>query len=655
MKLKQRLSTAYKVLTSQTLGNSLGSVVRNHQQGTLAPVQQVRGITYKVIDKTGQAISVYRPLIKQRNGNIVDNHPLYNLAENPNPRYGASDFFHLYSMLTDIYGETFWYKVRGDITGKVKELYLLNPAQVELKIENGELVGYILHKANGTQVPFLPEEIYHDKQPNPFNEWRGLSVLERASLYVDTEITTSQFTLSYMQNNASPSGIVSLPDMDKNAFQQFAQQWREGYEGPTNAGKTAFIRGGEASFKAVGATLRDVDQKVTREMAKDDVLMMFDMPKGLLGASGEKGLGRNELEPLEYIFSKYKIEPMMNRLDGIWQDILGVKDSSVEITHDSPIPEDKQFIQQQNKELVNIALTVNEVRERIGLPPIKGGDEIQPKNVVQPEPAKTARKIVMKKDKPIEKKSETRKINQEQEAFRSELVKNNDVYATKIKRAMSRFAGTQEFNVIDKINASNKAFEEWLFSVKDESEALTELLVPIFIELMEEQGKDVANFITGELLTISPEMRTTVTENIKQIAGVYNADTIKALEVTLSEGQTAGESLVKLKKRVESVYEEAKGYRAERIARTESLRASNLTAEQVYFQNGYSKVEWFTNPGACEFCRTYSGRTKAINGNFTQIGDVITGAEGGQMRIEYSDVPTPPLHPNCTCSLVPAD
>ena len=116
--------------------------------------------------------------------------------------------------------------------------------------------------------------------------------MEKASQYVDIELTTTSFTLNYMRNNASPSGIVSLPDMDRDTFKQFAAQWREGYEGPENAGKTAFIRGGEADFKAVGATLKDIDQKITRDMAKDDVLMMFDMPKGLLGASGEKGLGR---------------------------------------------------------------------------------------------------------------------------------------------------------------------------------------------------------------------------------------------------------------------------------------------------------------------------------------------------------------------------
>lgn len=658
MKLGQRLQTAIKVLTSSNLGNSInGQVLRNYGSGgSFAPNTQLRGITYKAVDKIGMSVSKYRPQIQRRLGETLETHPIYALASQPNPNQSGHYFHHLEAMIYEIYGETFWYKARGESSRKVKELYLLNPAQMELKFNQGELVGYILHKANGEQVPFELEEIYHDKRPNPFNEWRGLSVMERASQYIDIELTTTSFTLNYMRNNASPSGIVSLPDMDREAFKQFAAQWREGYEGPENAGKTAFIRGGEASFKAVGATLKDIDQKITRDMAKDDVLMMFDVPKGLLGMSGDKGLGRAETEALEYIFAKYKVEPMLDRLDEIYENFakeLDQRDMNAIVTHESTIPEDKEYILQQNKEGVGRWITINEARQYSGLPALdKDGDQLgTPPAAPAADSSKAAKKIVLKKK--LTKAEMTKKLNKEQEDFRKELVATNEIYEKKYKSVLTNFAANQEDEVISKINASNKSFEEWLFDIKNEAEKLAGLLVPVILELMEAQGEDVTNFVSGELLTISPEIRKQVDQNILQIAGVYNADTIKELEKTLTEGQTKGESLVKLKKRVEEVYSDAKGYRAERIARTETLKASNNTAEIVYQQSGYNEVEWFTNPGACEFCRSFSGRTKQIGTPFLKEGDKITGADGGQMTITYSDVPTPPLHPNCTCSLVP--
>lgn len=649
------LDKAKNFFTKKTLYNSLGVVTRNYAKPVeFSPYRQVTGITYKAIDKIGQSLSVYEPLVVRKNGDAYENHPLYALFNNPNPNmHSSSDFIHLWAMLHEIYGETFWYLARGENTRRIKEVYLLNPSQVELKISDGELIGYVLHKANGQQIPFELDEIIHDKRPNPFNEWRGMSVLEKAAAYVDTEINTTQFTLNYIRNNASPSGIVTLPDMDRETFKMFANQWREGYEGPQNAGKTAFVRGADVKFQAVGATLKDIDAKMIREMSKDDVLMMMDVPKPLLGMTDDVGFGRGNVETLKVIYGEQKLEPMMTRLDRIYEQIvpsLNLGGQAVRIEHESPVPEDKEFELKMHTKGVNVWMTVNEVREQQGLPPIKGGDELNP--AVRP-PQEPEKKLKLVSKKPLTKSQQAKKLNDEQEAFRLQLIETNEIYEKKLKREMSQFANHQEFEVISKINASNKAFEEWLFNVKEESEELALLLIPIIVQLMEAQGEDVAHFITGELLELTPETRAAVEANIKQISGVFNEDTLKALQKTLSEGQTAGESLTRLKKRVEDVYSEAKGYRAERIARTESLRASNKTAELVYKQNGYTQVEWFINPGACEFCRTYAGRTKTIGGNFNNIGDVITGAEGGQLRIEYDNISYPPLHPNCTCSLVP--
>lgn len=652
-----RLKTLF---TKKALGNSMGVVARNYaKRPTFEPERQVTGITYKAIDKIGLTLSVYQPLVTKRNGDAYVNHPLITLFDHPNPiQKNGSDFIHLYAMLMEIYGETFWYLARGESTRRVKEVYLLNPSQVELKFYNGELIGYVLHKSNGTQVPLMLEEVVHDKRPNPFNEWRGMSVVERAAVYIDTEITTAVFTLNYIKNNASPSGIVSLPEMEKEAFKQFTQQWREGYEGPENAGKTAFIRGGEASFKAVGATLKDIDQKITREMSKDDVLMMLDVPKPLLGMTDDVGFGRGNVETLKLIFAESKLEPMMRRLDRIYEQIvpLVVSGAPTEITHESPIPDDKEYRLKLYETAVNKWMTPNEIRSHYGLEPLPEGDDLQTENLIRPaENRSVSTRVKLKKAVKLSKADETRKINEEQEAFRSKLVDTNELYVKKIKSNISTFAGEQEKLVIEKINATSKSYEEWLFNVKDDSEKLAAALMPIFVELMEAQAADVANFITGELLTISPEMRKVVEAEILKISGIYNEETLKTLEKTLTAGQAEGESLAKLKKRVESVFSEAKGYRAERIARTESLRVSNTTAEESYKQNGFNKVEWFINPGACEFCRTYSGRSREIGSKFNTIGDVVSGDEGGQLRIDYSDINVPPLHPNCTCSLVPAE
>ena len=659
MKFKNRLSLAFKTVVSKDLNNSLGynsfgTVTRNYQKKQeFDPVVQLRNITYRIVDVIGTAVSVYTPVVSRADGEPYNKHPLYALFNKPNGVDSANDLMHLYGMLYEIYGETFWYLARGENTKKIKEFYLLDPSKMKVVIEGGEVVGYVMYKSDGNQIPFTLEEIIHDKRPNPFNQYRGISVLERASDYINLENITSDFTLNYMQNNASPSGIVTLPEMTPEAFKQFTKQWRENYEGPGNAGKTAFIRNSQADFKVVGATLKDIDQKVTREMAKDDVFMVFGVPKEILGFTKDSGLGRSTIESFEYLFQKEKIEPMLRRLDRVFQRMATdsfARDGSVTVSHNNVIPQDKEFQLKSQKEAVNRWMTVNEVRALDGLDPLPNGDELPE----TPQPAPTTSKKVTLKKLPTKAEVE-KKLNQEQEEFRKELVETNEIYVVKLKRALSKFMADQQKEIISKINATSKAYEEWLFDVKEDSEKLALLLTPIILELMEAQAEGTANFITGEAVQITPELNKKVTTSTLTLSGKVNQDTIVQLQKSLTEGQANGESLSKLKKRVEGVYSDAKGYRAERIARSEGLRASNEAAELTYNQSGYSAVEWFVNPGACEFCQTFEGRTKEIGSSFNKIGDVVNGNDGGQLRIEYGDIDTPPLHPNCTCSLVPVN
>ena len=122
-------------------------------------------------------------------------------------------------------------------------------------------------------------------------------------------------------------------------------------------------------------------------------------------------------------------------------------------------------------------------------------------------------------------------------------------------------------------------------------------------------------------------------ELIKSIADT----TLDELRITLAEGVTLGEKIPKLASRVSAVYDNAKGYRAVRIARTEAITASNQGALQAYKQSGVvEKKEWLLAADACDIC--------------------IEQAQAGPIPIEDNfpggyDAPT--AHPNCKCSILP--
>ena len=59
---------------------------------------------------------------------------------------------------------------------------------------------------------------------------------------------------------------------------------------------------------------------------------------------------------------------------------------------------------------------------------------------------------------------------------------------------------------------------------------------------------------------------------------------------------------------------------------------------------------------ACEFCqevaKQFNDKTVALNDPFFAKGSVLTVGES-TMKLDYTDVQGPPLHPNDRCDLVP--
>lgn len=227
-------------------------------------------------------------------------------------------------------------------------------------------------------------------------------------------------------------------------------------------------------------------------------------------------------------------------------------------------------------------------------------------------------------------------------------------YEKTAKKKLGKFLDAQKDRVLANMEPT-KAYDH-LLGIDDENKGMADELAPLVLELANESGAVALLFAGEEELKFERAQALTdaIHASIQRMAAHYNADTLKALADTLAEGTLNGESLSKLKKRVEAVYQDAKGYRAERVARYETVKGSNAATEAAYRQTGYvTHKKWYTNPGACEYCRAMDGKTVALGKSFIEIGDSVAGDEGGEYAVAYDTVLFPPLHPNCRCTIIP--
>jgi hypothetical protein len=152
--------------------------------------------------------------------------------------------------------------------------------------------------------------------------------------------------------------------------------------------------------------------------------------------------------------------------------------------------------------------------------------------------------------------------------------------------------------------------------------------------------------------------RKLISDSTRKMASRFNGDTRSRLNKTLAEGIQAGEALAKLRARVEDVYDYKSRVASLRVARTETLKASNNATNEAYKQTGYVKQKaWVVNPGACPECEAFEGKTIDLDESFLRQGEsyTYTDADGEEQSSSntYDDVDNPPLHPNCRCTIIP--
>lgn len=107
-------------------------------------------------------------------------------------------------------------------------------------------------------------------------------------------------------------------------------------------------------------------------------------------------------------------------------------------------------------------------------------------------------------------------------------------------------------------------------------------------------------------------------------------DIKKGLRRSLQRGENPKEWANRLKKYLKDKKDNAI-YKTERLAITETTKAQIKTLLASYKLNGYTKIRWIAEPGACPICLPRDNK----------IYD-----------IEFLDE-EPPLHPHCKCSLSP--
>jgi SPP1 gp7 family putative phage head morphogenesis protein len=124
------------------------------------------------------------------------------------------------------------------------------------------------------------------------------------------------------------------------------------------------------------------------------------------------------------------------------------------------------------------------------------------------------------------------------------------------------------------------------------------------------------------------------------------AEALRRTRRALAGGMEAGETARQLRDRVRAIFRDAETWRAERIARTEAIRAYNGAREEAARRSHVvAGLKWLAASNACPLCLDVAARAGSV-----RLGGLFARVDS--TKEAYRDVPYPPLHPHCRCAVV---
>jgi len=148
--------------------------------------------------------------------------PLLDFYARPHPQINRFQYWELRVIWLMLRGECFRIPIYDDGAGrfstlktqnsKLKTVLILDPGHFQHIIEDHQLIGW-RYSGFGPRAPlagqvFLPEEVWFEKLPNPFDFWRGLPPLYVAGMAARTDFAASAFMQGIIENNADTGVIV---------------------------------------------------------------------------------------------------------------------------------------------------------------------------------------------------------------------------------------------------------------------------------------------------------------------------------------------------------------------------------------------------------------------------------------------------------------
>ncbi|WP_328934159.1 MULTISPECIES: phage portal protein [unclassified Streptomyces] len=370
--------------------------IGGQQSLTLSLDAEARGfsnsaVAYRCADAIASNASSVPLEVARPDGSFIEGHPVAHLFnKRPNTFMSARALKYLTFMQAELAGQAFIWQNRGE-TGldDPTEIHLVFD-QVDVIVDKpiaqrpttANIIGFIIRRADGTQVPVLPEEMIWLRYPHPFDPLGCLAPWKAARHAVDMDAFAREWQRSSYANGARPTNIVYLGDMGEQEYTQTVAAWRSSMQGPGNAGKSLFVRsqpgsganGGKGiAVERITFTPEEMEYLESRVANADEVMLAFGVPRDYLvggttyenRTAAKATLWSDTISPkLEMVSSEIDLRMLPSDAEDAVFDLSGV----------DALQDSQDSVANRARASMYADITmVDEARAALGLDPLPGG------------------------------------------------------------------------------------------------------------------------------------------------------------------------------------------------------------------------------------------------------------------------------------------
>jgi HK97 family phage portal protein len=590
---------------------------------------------------------------------ILDHQILDMLRTSVQPGWTYFNRIHLTNTYLDLCGMAFW--AFGNYSSGIPHAFQVLPSQYTWPhwSRKGEVYEYVFGFMPNTTV-WQPEEVLFFKLASPIHQILGYGGGHAAYGGVMIQNSIENYTDRSFQNGIFGSGILSPEEsLSEDQAKRLATEFNRKYAGAMNSGKL-ILAPFKVKFEAYRAADRLFDTLAKRATSKEEIAAAYHVPLTFLEVSKADASAVQD----NITFRRDGIYPRCLELEGFFNGPLtDMYDEDLFLAFDNPVPADREYQLRRATAMnqTDKAVEINELRQALDLEPdpqfdgqlveraaaanpFAGGSEAHDEPQA-PEAQGTRAVKAAVKTTPKEQSfalilrglfAEQRKAFLEKILTVHSPIRSPQSAILKLPDAWDQDAWTQRF-----MDETRESLERDILAGAESG--------------AQKIGMQIAFDIAR------PEVQEFIQNYSMRFSQAVNETTYSAIKNALSSGLDTGSTYNEIADKINGVFDNAETVRSQMIAQTEGARALNAGNLEAWKMSGQVQgAYWDADPEACEFCKALAalygpedGKMIPLGDNFLPLNGVLLGVGGGTMVNTYSDVPHPPLHPRCICTLAP--